>query len=95
MYAVIFEAQVNQLDETYFATAARMCELATSNYGCIDFTSVTEGDKEISISYWDSLEQIQKWKQDEEHLKAQAMGKGKWYKSYQVRIVEVIRAYKS
>lgn len=93
MYAVIFEAQINQLDENYFTTAARMRELATSNYGCVDFTSATEGDKEISISYWDSLEQIQKWKQDEEHIQAQELGKSKWYNSYSVKVVEIIRAY--
>jgi len=93
MYAVIFEAQINQLDDDYFTTATRMQDLATSNYGCVDFTSVTEGDKEISISYWDSLEQIQKWKQDEEHLKAQEIGKKQWYKSYKVKIVKIVKEY--
>ena len=95
MYAVIFQAQINQLDHTYTTTAARMRELATSQYGCVEFTSVTEGDKEISISYWQSLEQIQKWKQDEEHIQAQAMGRAKWYKNYNVQIVEVMRTYSS
>lgn len=93
MYAVIFEAKINQLDEGYFATAARMRELATSNYGCVEFTSVTEGDKEIAISYWQSLEDIQRWKQDAEHLQAQQMGKARWYKSYQVKIVNILRSY--
>ena len=93
MYAVIFEAQINQLDESYFATAARMRELATSNYGCVEFTSATEGDKEIAISYWQSFADIQNWKQDAEHLQAQKMGKERWYKNYTVRVVEVIRSY--
>lgn len=93
MYAVIFEAQTNQLDETYFTTAARMRELATSNYGCVEFTSITKGDQEISISYWNSLEDIKKWKQDKEHSKAQERGKATWYINYQVKIVEVIRSY--
>ena len=93
MYAVIFEAQINQLDEDYFVTASRMQKLATSNYGCVEFTSVTDDDNEISISYWESLEQIQKWKQDEAHLKAQKLGKEMWYKSYSVKIVEVVSVY--
>ena len=95
MYAVIFQAQVNQLDLTYTTTAARMREQATSQYGCVEFTSVTEGDKEISISYWQSLEQIQHWKQDEEHIQAQAMGKARLYKNYNVQIVDVMRTYSS
>ena len=93
MYAVIFEAQINQLDESYFTTAARMRELATSEYGCLEFTSVTEGKKEIAISYWQSLEQIQDWKQNKEHLQAQEMGKERWYKSYKVRVLELVREY--
>ena len=93
MYAVIFEAQINQLDESYFVTANRMRELATSQYGCVEFTSITEGDKEISISYWQSLDDIKNWKQDEEHLQAQEMGKKRWYKNYSVKIAEVLKEY--
>ena len=95
MYAVIFEACIKQLDADYAATAQRMRELAISQYGCLDFTSVTEGQKEISISYWSSLAQIQEWKQDQEHLQAQQQGKARWYESYKVRVVEIVRDYSS
>jgi len=56
MYAVIFRAKTKELDETYFETAKRMRELALNEYGCLEFTAVTEGVNEIVISYWDSLE---------------------------------------
>ena len=62
-------------------------------YGCTDFTAVTEGTHEIAISYWNDMESIQLWKQDSQHLVAQELGQSKWYKSYQVEIVEVIRKY--
>jgi heme-degrading monooxygenase HmoA len=94
MYAVIFKAKTSKLDETYFKMAKRMRELAMSEYGCQEFTAVTEGSNEIAISYWESLEQIEKWKQNSEHLVAQKLGVEKWYERYSVEIVEVIRQYK-
>ena len=93
MYAVIFKAQINTLDERYSKTAQRMRELAINKYGCTDFVSVTEGNNEIAISYWKNQEQIKKWKQDSEHLVAQEHGRSTWYKSYKVEVVEVIREY--
>ena len=95
MYAVIFKADVRQFDEDYELTAARMRELAINDYGCVDFIACNEGELEIAISYWNSLEQIQTWKNDPEHLQAQALGKHKWYASYQVQIVEILREYQS
>jgi len=57
------------------------------------FTSCSEGNKEIAISYWPSLEAIKGWKKDIEHLQAQKLGKEKWYSAYQVEVVEVLRQY--
>ncbi len=93
MYAVIFRAEINELDEKYNSTAKHMRELAISKYGCSEFISRTEGSLEIAISYWETLEQIQEWKNDKEHIKAKHLGKRKWYKSYTVQVVEIIREY--
>lgn len=93
MYAVIFRAEINRLDQSYSDMAARMRDLAKNTYGCIEFTSVTEGNQEIAISYWRSEEQIIAWKQDPEHKLAQELGYSKWYKSYTVQVVKVEREY--
>ncbi len=93
MFAVIFHAEVAQLDEEYFAMAKRMRELALAEYGCFDFVATTEGMREIAISYWPSLEHIQRWKLNTQHLQAQQQGKTRWYKSYKVEVVEVLRTY--
>ncbi len=93
MFAVIFHAEIAQLDETYFATAKNMRELALAEYGCLDFVATTEGMREIAISYWPSLAHIQHWKQNAQHLQAQQQGKARWYKSYKVEVVEVLRTY--
>lgn len=93
MYAVIFKAKINILDEAYSKTASRMRELAINEYGCCEFISVMEGDQEISISYWKELGDIIKWKQNIEHIAAQKLGKSSWYRSYQVQVVEIVREY--
>ena len=91
MYAVIFRAELNELDENYSETAVRMRDRAMSKYGCTEFISVMEGMQEIAISYWETEEQIKQWKQDSEHLAAQELGRSRWYKSYCVQVVEIIR----
>jgi heme-degrading monooxygenase HmoA len=94
MYAVIFRATINKLDEAYSKTATRMRELAMKEYGCSEFISVTEENQEISISYWKDQKDIIEWKKNAEHIAAQEIGKSEWYKSYEVQVVEVIREYK-
>ncbi len=93
MYAVIFRAKIKKRDDAYSKTAARMRELAENKYGCKEFTSVTERNDEIAISYWKNLEQVKSWRQDTEHLAAQAMGRSKWYSWYRVQVVEIVREY--
>ncbi len=93
MYAVIFKAEIAKLDDEYSATAARMQELALNQYGCFEFSACCEGNQEIAISYWPSQDHIKRWRQDPEHLLAQKSGQGKWYHSYTVQVVEVLREY--
>ncbi len=93
MYAVIFTAELLSLDDEYTQTAERMRTLAFENYHCQNIQSVTEGNQEITISYWNSTDDIRAWKQDPAHLTAQQLGREKWYRHYDVKIVEVLREY--
>ncbi len=97
MYAVIFKATINDLTGDYVEVAERMRALAFERYGCKAFTAVAEGespgDTELAVSYWESEEQIKAWRNDPEHLRAQARGKEKWYTDYQVQVVKVLREY--
>lgn len=90
MYAVIFNATIKTLDPSYQRTAARLRELALQEYGCIEFTSTTQGFREIAISYWPSRTHIRAWKDAIEHQQAQVLGKSRWYESYRVEIVKVL-----
>jgi len=91
MIAVIFRAELAQLDDEYYRVARQLRLLAKSKYGCTSFISVCEDDTELTISYWDNLEQVERWKRDPEHVRAQAKGSGCWYRSYQVDVTEVLR----
>lgn len=93
MYAVIFKAEINALDENYTKTAKRMRDLAMQQYGCTRFVSLMEGSQELTVSYWESPDQIEAWKQDPEHQKAQELGRSLWYRSYSVDVVHVLRHY--
>ena len=95
MYAVVFRAEIAEADAEYAGTAALLRDLALGEYGCVEFTSCTEGSREIAISYWETLEQISRWKQNALHLAAQEKGRGRWYRAYTVEVVELLRSYGS
>lgn len=95
MYAVIFTAKIAELDDEYRQVVRRMRQLASAKYGCTGIVSASEGDEEITVSYWDDEAQIKAWKSDPEHIEAQGRGRSKWYKSYRVQVVKVVRQYGS
>jgi len=94
MYVVIFRAKVRVLDEEYSRVAARMRELALSQFGCVEFHAVTEGQDEVALSYWPSEEAIRAWKSHPEHVLAQQAGRERWYASYSVQVAAVTREYR-
>lgn len=91
-YAVIFTSVRTAIDDGYTETAARMLELAEQQPGFIGVESA-RSEIGITVSYWESLEAIQNWKQNSEHLLAQEKGKIFWYENYKVRIAKVEREY--
>jgi heme-degrading monooxygenase HmoA len=93
MYAVIFRATVVTPDEEYRRLTRRLRNLAISEYGCIDFVSSTEGRQEVAISYWENEEQIRAWRDDSRHRSARERGKTRWYASWQVEVVRIVRSY--
>jgi heme-degrading monooxygenase HmoA len=93
MFAVIFRAEIALLDDQYLETAEALRERAINDYGCQQFTAWTEGNREVAISYWNSLEQIANWKADPAHQQAQQEGRDRWYKHYSVQVVEVLHEY--
>lgn len=94
-YAVIFTSLQTANDpEGYETAAARMVELAQRQPGYLGMESVRGSDGlGITVSYWESLDAIEQWRRHVEHLEAQALGRSRWYASFQLRICRVERAY--
>ena len=94
MYAVIFKAEPGEQGDDYAETARRLRKLAEEKYGCRSFISFSDKGRELSISYWDSLGEIERWKYDAEHLRAQEKGRRKWYCGYHIQLLEILKDYK-
>jgi heme-degrading monooxygenase HmoA len=95
VFVVIFRAQVRRFDDEYSKVAARMRDLAIRQYGCLEFHSVTEGDQEVAVSYWPDEESIRAWRNHPEHVRAQQLGRDRWYESYRVQVAEITREYRT
>jgi len=91
-YAVIFTSERTDFDKGYSEMAEEMVKLASVQPGFLGVESAREG-LGITVSYWESLEAIQKWKQNERHLIAQRRGLSDWYLSYKTRVCKVERDY--
>ena len=91
-YAVIFSSLHSDDSDGYDLTAARMLELAARQPGFLGVESARE-ELGITVSYWSDLDSIRRWKNDAEHLEAQAMGRERWYSRYKTRIARVERDY--
>lgn len=91
-YAVIFTNTRTKVEEGYSEMAQKMEDLARLQPGFLDFESTRDG-LGISISYWETLQDIANWKANTDHLIAQEKGMSEWYKWYKVRICVVEREY--
>lgn len=88
-YAVIFtNSKTNQV-EGYQKMAEKMSDLASKQEGYLG----EESAPGITISYWEDLESIRKWKDHPEHREAIELGRKTWYASYKTRIALVEREY--
>ncbi len=93
-HAVIFTSQRADDDSAYGDMAARMVELASKQPGFLGVESVRDAEGVgITVSYWESLDAIKNWRQNEEHLVAQAKGRSLWYRQFRLRICTVEREY--
>jgi heme-degrading monooxygenase HmoA len=90
-YAVIFTSVRSAEDpEGYAAMAQRMEELSAAQPGFLGIESVRDTSGfGITVSYWDSLEAIRRWREHMEHRVAQARGRTGWYERFFLRVCRV------
>lgn len=94
-YAVVFTSQLRGTPDGYEEDAMRMVELASKEPGFLGIESVRGADGVgITVSYWDSLEAIRRWKEHPEHQLVRERGRERYYARYEVRVCRVERAYR-
>ena len=91
-YAVIFTSTQTADTKGYSAMAEQMVTLAKQQPGYLGVESARQ-EVGITVSYWQDVESIKRWKNQAEHLVAQATGKSRWYENYTTRIALVERDY--
>ncbi len=91
-FAVIFTTQRSLTgDDIYDMTADRMILLAQRQPGFLGVESVRGDDGiGITVSYWVDRAAITNWRQQAEHLTAQALGRQEFYDWYRIRVAEVV-----
>tara|TARA_R110002072_G_scaffold95600_3_gene210742 strand:- start:1396 stop:1719 length:324 start_codon:yes stop_codon:yes gene_type:complete len=91
-YAVIFTTLMTDNLENYTETAQKMEALAKLQKGFLGIESA-RNQIGITVSYWQTLEDITNWKNNIEHTEIRNLGREKWYRKYQLRICKVEREY--
>lgn len=89
----VFRSRLREesVDE-YRATASRMEKLARAMPGLLDFKQFTADDGErVSIIVFDTLEHQLAWRRHAEHVEAQALGRDRYYSSYDISVCEIVR----
>ena len=57
------------------------------------FESITNKGKFVSLQFWRDEECVRKWRNLQKHREAQKKGREAIFKSYRLRIAEVVRDY--
>lgn len=67
--------------------------MAAKQPGFLGIESARDNELGITVSYWQSLDDIKNWKEHSIHKVAQEKGRKEWYKHYKVRVCKVERDY--
>lgn len=92
-YAVVFTSERTESDNGYDVMAAKMVELVGKQKGFLGAESARDSDLGITVSYWETLEDIVAWKANAAHQIAQERGKKEWYSRFSLRVCKVERDY--
>ena len=80
-YAVIFASTKFNANSEYQVFDSALMSLAHEQPGFLGYESVANENKSIFISYWDSKEAIERWRNDAKHLAAKHRVE-EWYERY-------------
>jgi len=96
IYAVIFKSKRQDANQdSYYQHNDALEEKIKSLPGYIKHSGIRhpETRQGVTIAYFDSLEAIDNWRKDSNHLDAKKLAKSDFYENYSVEITEVIDSY--
>ncbi|CAI8289031.1 MAG: Uncharacterised protein [Flavobacteriia bacterium] len=88
-WAAIFISARSEEDEGYAAMDRATIDLAQQIEGFLGYAHAKEQGQGIFISYWASLEAIERWKEDGLHKAAKEKGNKTWYTQFISQVVEI------
>ena len=97
MIVVIFElwpAEGKRQDYFDLATALKPELEKIDGFLSIErFESVSERGKFVSLSFWRDEDAVNRWRNQMDHRRAQAAGRGGIFRDYRLRVAAVMRDY--
>jgi glutathione S-transferase len=92
-WAVVFTSKLREPADGYGEAADRMLELAQKEPGFLGIESARGADGfGVTVSYWNSLEAIQRWRENAEHKLVQKRGREAFYERYSLTVSRVVRS---
>ena len=94
MYSAAFIFEPGDYDDEFHELNARIDEVAASLPGFMGSETwlSADGKRRNAVYYWDSLDALQAFSRDPDHLQAKRQY-SKWYAGYHVIIAEVLKTY--
>ena len=96
IYAVIFKSNRQDANsELYYQHNDLLDEKIKSLPGYIKHSGLRhpETREGVTIAYFNSLDAIDNWRKDGEHMDAKKLAKSEFYENYSVEVAEVLDAY--
>src|SRR5579885_3174552 len=72
---------------------SRLSGAAGEEYAARSAEMLARDGERLTVIHWESAETLRAWAEDEEHRRAQAEGRTRWYEAYEVEVAEVVRRY--
>lgn len=101
-YYAVISANIHsgKAQEEYDEIMKEMLEIAQSLPGFLGsefaYETLPDGRRfKLGVTYWDSLETIDAWRQHPKHLQVKKRGKALWYDEHNARICHVLSHYGS
>ena len=93
MIVVVFRSRLKEgIEEKITVLGERMYELASAMPGFLSYKDFGSEDGEyVSIVEFETLENVNAWRDHPEHQEAQRLGRTRFFQEYTIQVCEVLR----